>query len=184
MCDGLDIVLVMQHFYYITKIFEALQIFFSMFLSKWGIKSTKFWNSSLNLEFLIFNFNFLFFSRFFWSSNFFLLFFTLYFFENGHIHNVASTLSNVVNINVDIENVDSTLFNVVNFNVDIHNIVSTLVWRRPTSRSHINLTTTLKQCWNVCWVIGIFNIIAFYTTFNKGDLYEILVKRNSKFDDP
>ena len=63
-----------------------------------------------------------------------------YLFSNGHIHNVistllnvvkiyvendnvVSTLSNVVQINVEIDNVDSTLFNVVNFNVDVHNIV-------------------------------------------------------------
>ena len=58
-------------------------------------------------------------------------------FENGHIHNVVSTLinvmklddgnnstvlkfSNVVNINVDF---DLTLFNVVMFTVDVHNVV-------------------------------------------------------------
>ena len=65
-------------------------------------------------------------------------------FENGHIHNVVSTLiyvmkldvennsivstlSNTVNIIAEIDNVDLTLFNVVNFNVDIHNIVSTSI---------------------------------------------------------
>ena len=91
-------------------------------------------------------------------------------FENGHIHNVVSTLTNVVkrdvennkivstlpnvvNIKVEIENVDSTLFNVVNFNVDIKNVVSTLIWRCPTSRRHIILTTTLSQLWNICWVL-------------------------------
>ena len=67
----------------------------------------------------------------------------LIFFSNGHIHNVVSTLrnvvkiyaengnvdstlSNVVQINVEIGNVDSTLFNVVNFNVDVHNVASRL----------------------------------------------------------
>ena len=65
-------------------------------------------------------------------------------FSNGHIHNVVSTLPNVVKIdvendnvvsmfsnfvqiNVEIDDVDSTLLNVVNFNVDIHNVVSTLI---------------------------------------------------------
>ena len=76
-----------------------------------------------------------------------ILFFTrglFFFFSNGHIRNVVSTLinvlkidvendnvistlSNVVQINVEIDNVDSTLFNVVNFNVDLHNVVSTLI---------------------------------------------------------
>ena len=68
----------------------------------------------------------------------------LFFFSNGHIYNVVSTLpnvvkiyaengnvvstlSNVVQINVEIGNVDSTLFNVLNFNVDVHNVVSTLI---------------------------------------------------------
>ena len=68
----------------------------------------------------------------------------LYFFPNGHIRNVVSTLpnivkidvengnvvstlSNVVQFNVEKSNVVSTLFYVVNFNVDIHNVVSTLV---------------------------------------------------------
>ena len=92
----------------------------------------------------------------------------LYFFSNGHIRNVVSTLpnvvkidvendnvvstlSNVVQFNVEKHNVVSTLFYVVNFNVDIHNVVSTLIWRCATSRRHINLKTTLNRRWNVCW---------------------------------
>ena len=68
----------------------------------------------------------------------------IYFFSNGHIRNivstlpsvvkidvendnVVSTLSNVVQFNAEKHNVVSTLFYVVNFNVDIHNIVSTLI---------------------------------------------------------
>ena len=90
-------------------------------------------------------------------------------FRNGHFHNVVSTftnvvhinvendnvvstLSNVVYINVEIRNVDSTLFNVVNSKVEIHNVVSMLTWGCPTSRHRINQKTTLKQCWNACWV--------------------------------
>ena len=86
----------------------------------------------------------------------------LYFFSNGHIRNVVSTLpnvvkidvendnvvstlSNVVQFNVEKHNVVSTLFCVVNFNVDIHNVVSTLNWRCATSRRHINLKTTLNR---------------------------------------
>ena len=56
---------------------------------------------------------------------------------NSHIRNVASTLPNVVKIDVENDNVVSTLpnvvqfkveiDNVVNFNVDVHNVVSTLI---------------------------------------------------------
>ena len=83
-------------------------------------------------------------------------------FRNGHFHNVVSTftnvvhinvendnvvsmLSNVVHINVEIHNIDSTLLDVVNSNVEIHNAISTLVLRCPTSRHRINQKTTLKQ---------------------------------------
>ena len=58
---------------------------------------------------------------------------------------------NVVQINFEISNVDVTFFNIVNFNVDVYSIVSTLIWRCATSQRHINLKTTLKQRWNVCW---------------------------------
>ena len=92
----------------------------------------------------------------------------LIFFSNGHIRNVVSTLPNVVKIdvendnvvstlsnivqfNVEKHNVVSTLFNVVNFNVDVHNVVSTLISLCATPRRHINLKTTLKRRWNVCW---------------------------------
>ena len=91
-------------------------------------------------------------------------------FENGHIHNVVSTLiyvmkldvennsivstlSNTVNIIAEIDNVDLTLFNVVNFNVDIHNIVSTSIWHCPTSLRHITLITTLRPHWKISWVL-------------------------------
>ena len=66
----------------------------------------------------------------------------LFFFSNGHIHNVASTLpkvaidvendivvlklSSVVQTNDEIGNDDLTLFIIVNLNVDRHNVVSTL----------------------------------------------------------
>ena len=67
----------------------------------------------------------------------------IFFFGNGHFHNVVSTLTNVVklnlekdnvvsmlsklvHINVEIHNVDSMLFN-VNSNVEIQNVVSTMI---------------------------------------------------------
>ena len=59
-------------------------------------------------------------------------------YSNGCIHNVISTLPNVVQISVETDNVDSTLFNVVNFNVDVKNVVSTLIWYCAMSRRHIN----------------------------------------------
>ena len=105
-----------------------------------------------------------------WSSKILFCFWIeAFFFSNGHIRNVVSTLpnvvkidvendnvvstlSNVVQFNVEKHNVVSTLFYVVNFNVDKHNVVSTLIWRCTTSRRHINLKTTLNRRWNVCWV--------------------------------
>ena len=50
-------------------------------------------------------------------------------------------------------NVDSTSLDVVNFSVEICNVASTLIWRCSMSRHDINQKTTLKQCWNVCWVV-------------------------------
>ena len=76
------------------------------------------------------------------------------FFQNGHSHNVVSTLPNVVKICVENDNVvqmkmiiyvendnfvqirveiqswnsvDSTVLNVLNLNVDVHNVASTLI---------------------------------------------------------
>ena len=98
-----------------------------------------------------------------------------FFFPNGHIRNVVSTLpnvakidvendivwtlSNVVQFNVKIYNIVLTLLNVVNFNVDVQNVVSTLIWRCATSWRHINLKRTLNWRWNVCWatVIGVWD---------------------------
>ena len=90
-------------------------------------------------------------------------------FENGHIHNVistlinviklevennsiVSTLSNVVNINTEIDNVDLTFFGIVNFNVEIYNAVSKLIWHCPTSWRHITVTT-VRPRWKVSWVL-------------------------------
>ena len=50
-------------------------------------------------------------------------------------------------------NFDSTSLDVVNFSVEICNVASTLIWRCSMSRHDINQKTTLKQCWNVCWVV-------------------------------
>ena len=75
-----------------------------------------------------------------------IIFFLL--FRSGHFHNVLSTFTNVVKL--DVEN-DSTLLDAVNFNDEIHNVVSTLIWHCPTSQRPINQKTTLKQRWNVCW---------------------------------
>ena len=46
----------------------------------------------------------------------------LFFFSNGHIHNVVSTLPNV-KIDVEDDNIVSTLYNVVQFNAEIHTVV-------------------------------------------------------------
>ena len=82
---------------------------------------------------------------------FIYLFIYLFIFSNGHIHNVVSKLSNVLQINVEIENVNSTLLNVVGFNIDVYNVASLLIWRCTTPCRHTNLKATSKWRWNVCW---------------------------------
>ena len=47
-------------------------------------------------------------------------------YENCYIHNVASTLFTVVQLDVE-NDVVSTLFKVVNFNIDVKKVVSTLI---------------------------------------------------------
>ena len=49
------------------------------------------------------------------------------FFRSGHFHNVVSTFTNVVKLDVENDNVVSTSSNVVHVNVEIHNVVSTLI---------------------------------------------------------
>ena len=105
---------------------------------------------------------------FFWSSG--IYFRSFQHFENYHIHNVVSTLTNVMKLYVENNsivltlynvvsisnergNVDLTLLNVVNFSVDIDNVVSTLIWHFATSRRHITLTTTLRPGWKVSWLL-------------------------------
>ena len=53
-----------------------------------------------------------------------MIFFVL--FRKGHFHNVASTFTNLVHINVENDNFVLTLPNVVYIDVEIHNIDSTL----------------------------------------------------------
>ena len=106
-------------------------MFFEKFLLKWGKNEGKCWVQHI----------------LFLNGGLYI------FFSNGHIHNVVSTLPNVVQFNVEKHNVVSTLFCVVNFNVDIRNIISTLIWRCTMSRHHINLRKTLNRRWNVCWEV-------------------------------
>ena len=126
--------------FFMNLFFAALQVFFNMFLVKWGVKWRILWKTSQNLEFSALTLK--------WFFFFFLeivIFTTLW---NSTLK--RTTLSNVVHINVEIRKVDLTLFNVTS-NIEIHNVVLTLIWHCPTSRRQINQKTTLKQRWNVCW---------------------------------
>ena len=142
---GLNIVFVIQYIR-CFKNFETLQIFFYKFILKWG-KNKEDFQSRIFFEVQKHYFAF--------ESRLFLFFF----FSNGHIckvvstlpnvvkinvenNNVVSTLSNVVQYNVEIRNVVLTSFNIVNFNVDLHNVVSTLVWQCAASECQINLKAT------------------------------------------
>ena len=122
----------------VLRIFEALQILFYKFLLKWG-KIEEDFESSIFLES----------QKYYFAFESRLICFC--FFLIGHIRNVVSTLSNVVQFNAEIHNVVSTLLNVVDFNVDVRNVVSTLIWRCATPRRHFNLKATLNRHWNVCW---------------------------------
>ena len=108
------------------------------FLLKWGKREEKYW-----VQHILWSLKILF---CFWIEAYIYIFVS-----NDHIRNVVSTLSNVVQFNVEIYNVVSTLLNVVDFNVDVHNVVSMLIWRCAMSRRHINLKTTLNRRLNVCW---------------------------------
>ena len=48
-------------------------------------------------------------------------------FRSVHFHNVVSTFTNVVKLDVESNNVVSTLSNVVHVNVEINNVNSTLL---------------------------------------------------------
>ena len=64
-----------------------------------------------------------------------------FFFSNGHILNVVSTLPKVVKIDVENDKVVLTLSNVVQFSVEKHNVVSTLFYVRHTQRCfNVDLT--------------------------------------------
>ena len=66
-----------------------------------------------------------------------------FFFSNGHIHNVVSTLPNIVKIDVENDNVVSTLPNVVQFNVEKHSVVSTLFYAVNFNVDIHNVVSTL-----------------------------------------
>ena len=65
------------------------------------------------------------------------------FFPNGHIHNVISTLPNVVKIDVENDNVVSTLSSVVQFNVEIHNVVERCKFQLWRTQCCFNIDLTL-----------------------------------------
>ena len=116
---------------------------------KWGIKWIKYWVAAQTLTSS--------------NSNFYVYLehknislvtkFIFQLFDSHDIHNVVSTLANVIkigvendnilltlsNIKAEIHNIDSILFNVVNLSVDVYIIISTLIWRYPTLRPSNNV---------------------------------------------
>ena len=139
-------------FHNLLRTFTTLQVLLDILLLTWGASEDyKIVVKTLNFGYAL------------WI-NFFVLF------RSGHFHNVVSTFTNVVkldvehdnvvstlskvdHVSVEIHNVDSTLLDVVHFNVEIHNVVSTLIWCCPMSRLRINQKTKLNRRWNVCWVL-------------------------------
>ena len=94
----------------VSRIYEALQIFFYKLLLKWEKMKILIPPYSLKLKNII-----LFLNQ------------GLIFFPNGDIRKVVSTLPNVVKIDAENDNVVSTLSNFVQFNVGIYNVVSTFL---------------------------------------------------------
>ena len=70
-------------------------------------------------------------------------------FENGHIHNVFSTLINVIKPDVKNNSIVSTLFNVVNINAEIDKLHLTLSDVATSYHLSNNVKTTLKCFLNI-----------------------------------
>ena len=130
----------------VLRVFEALQMFFYNFLLTW-VKNERNFESSI----------------FFEGPKYYFVFESrLNFFSNGQVGNVASTLTNVVKIDVENNNVVSTFSKVVQFNVEKHNVVSTFFFWRTQRCFNVDLTLcdvatsyqpkkTLNRRWNVWW---------------------------------
>ena len=67
----------------------------------------------------------------------------LIFFSNGHIHNVVSTLPNVVKIDVENDNVVSTLSNIFQSNIQKHNVAQCCKFQRWRTQRCFNFDLTL-----------------------------------------
>ena len=91
----------------VLRIFAALQMFFYKFLLRWG-KTKKILCPAYSLK----------------LKNVILFVNQMVIFA---MKIVVSTLSNVVQFNVENHSVISTLFNVANFNADVQNVASTLI---------------------------------------------------------
>ena len=140
---------------------------------KWEIKQRIFWVQLFQFEWFLFEsetyhfaldfrFIFFFFLRMVIFTTLFTTLCNVAKIDNENV-NAVSTLSHFVQINTENivqHNIVLTLFNVINLNVD--NVNSTLIWHFPMSRHHINLRTTLKQSWNICWVLSLLYSISYF----------------------
>ena len=142
----LNIVFMTHHIYNVLRFFTALQPFFYIYSFKRGttwrrfwVQRTHYWNSKVLLrswlEVYFFTFLMVIFTTLFWR---------------GPV--VCKSTLKMTTLFGRCPTL--TLFNVVNSNADVRNIVSTLIWCCTTSRRRINLKTTSKQRWNVCWVVS------------------------------
>ena len=88
----------------------------------------------------------------FWSSLCTFMYNVLYI-SLCYFHTVISTFLFLCYWSHSKGNVVNQTIQLCFYQTFVHNVISTLIWNCATSQRHINLKTTLKRRWNVCWVV-------------------------------